>query len=117
MKRILSWFLRKDSKMPLMPSPGIPKTVSTPHLSNFSTITSPVVVAMGPAPRLWILGGRPRHCVSRDSSSRTSHVPIAEALRRNIGSPAFSPLRLEKLVRSFDAATSPDVAVKKQHSP
>src|SRR5690349_16187673 len=46
MNRSLSWFLRRDSKMPLMPSPGSPKTVSTPQASSFSTITSPVVFAI-----------------------------------------------------------------------
>src|SRR3954453_16310123 len=46
MNRILSLFFRSDSKIPLIPSPGRPNAVSTPQESNFSTITSPVVLAI-----------------------------------------------------------------------
>src|SRR6185312_919886 len=40
MNRILSLRLRSASNTPLMPSPGRPKIVSTPHASNRSTRTS-----------------------------------------------------------------------------
>src|SRR5207237_4690319 len=47
MKRILSCRLRKASMMPLMPSPGIPNTVSTPQANSVSTRTSLAVVFIG----------------------------------------------------------------------
>src|SRR5579875_2360009 len=40
MKRMRSLFLRNASKTPLIPSPGIPKIVSTPHAISRSTRTS-----------------------------------------------------------------------------
>jgi hypothetical protein len=42
-----SWHSRSDSMMPLMPSPGSPKTVSTPHSNRHSTMRSAAVAAMG----------------------------------------------------------------------
>src|SRR4051794_10104132 len=43
MKRTSSWRFRSASMMPLMPSPGIPKMVSTPQSIRFSTrISAPV---------------------------------------------------------------------------
>src|SRR5437899_616288 len=51
MNRILSLFLRKASKIPLIPSPGRPKAVSTPQPINLSTITSPVVFAISGPPQ------------------------------------------------------------------
>src|SRR3954462_4876485 len=47
-KRILSFALRKASMMPLIPSPGIPKIVSTPQSTRLSTITSAAVCAILP---------------------------------------------------------------------
>src|SRR5947209_6879579 len=46
MNLILSCRCRSDSMMPLMPSPGIPKIVSTPHARSPSTRMSAAVVAM-----------------------------------------------------------------------
>src|SRR6185312_10954058 len=46
MKRTSFWRRRKDSIKPLMPSPGIPNTVSTPQLINVSTRTSPAVIVL-----------------------------------------------------------------------
>src|SRR5579871_651550 len=43
---ICFWWVRNASMMPLMPSPGIPKTVSTPQSMRRSTITSDAVFAM-----------------------------------------------------------------------
>src|SRR3954470_13787027 len=47
-----SWHCRSDSMMPLMPSPGSPKTVSTPHSNRHSTMRSAAVAAMGTFPDL-----------------------------------------------------------------
>src|SRR5690348_12395899 len=54
MNLILSWRLRSASKTPLIPSPGIPKIVSTPQSIKLSTRTSPAVCVMPSAsyPRL-----------------------------------------------------------------
>src|SRR5579864_2355301 len=41
-----SWFVRKASNTPLMPSPGKPKIVSTPHPIRRSTNKSAVVLAI-----------------------------------------------------------------------
>src|SRR4051812_14500575 len=46
MKRILSLRTRNASMMPFMPSPGIPKITSTPHLEMVSTRISPAVFAI-----------------------------------------------------------------------
>src|SRR2546423_1042294 len=46
-KRIASRFLRSASMMPLMPSPGSPKTVSTPQSCNVSTRMSAAVMIFG----------------------------------------------------------------------
>src|ERR1051326_5446870 len=45
MKRILSFFWRSASMMPLMPSPGMPKMTSTPQSNNDSTRTSDAFMA------------------------------------------------------------------------
>ena len=42
----LSWCVRKASKMPLMPSPGNPKIVSTPQSASLLIKMSPTVSAM-----------------------------------------------------------------------
>src|SRR5436309_13494949 len=49
-KRIASRFLRSASMMPLMPSPGSPKTVSTPQSCNVSTRMSAAVMIFGAFP-------------------------------------------------------------------
>src|SRR5437762_10696733 len=46
MKRILSLRTRRASMIPLMPSPGRPKIVSTPQSESDSTKTSDAVVAI-----------------------------------------------------------------------
>src|SRR5690242_15906120 len=47
MKRICSRCVRSASMIPLMPSPGIPKTVSTPQSISVSIRTSAAVLAIG----------------------------------------------------------------------
>src|SRR5438128_905639 len=46
MKRMWSWCVRKDSMIPLIPSPGRPKIVSTPQSMRRSIRTSAAVVDM-----------------------------------------------------------------------
>src|SRR5262245_36224713 len=43
--RIFSWRWRRDTMIPLMPSPGMPKIVSTPQSMSVSMSTSAAVVA------------------------------------------------------------------------
>src|SRR5437763_3200786 len=50
MKRTRSWRWRSASMMPLMPSPGSPKTVSTPQWVMPSTSTSAAVSAIALLP-------------------------------------------------------------------
>src|SRR5579859_1166910 len=44
MNRILSSCVRRDSTIPLIPSPGSPKTTSTPQSNKVSTSTSAAVI-------------------------------------------------------------------------
>src|SRR6266511_1344083 len=61
-----SWWRRKPSMIPLMPSPGSPKTVSTPQSMRRSTRSSEAIFFMARTPSF---GGRVGKGPKRTSSS------------------------------------------------
>src|SRR5581483_5976655 len=81
MKRMLSLRARNASMIPLMLSPGKPKTTSTPHSSKHSTSTSPAVIATSfrDTPQL-------HHLLELISTMPVQNVPFA---RRKVAGSAL----------------------------
>lgn len=93
MKRILSFCLRRASKTPLIPSPGSPNIVSTPHAIKRSTSTSEAsgTVHLLSDP----FCGRIRHLLVRTQIGLRSLPASKYAGNRNV--PGASILCLEDL--------------------
>src|SRR5690348_6320883 len=76
MNLIFSWFVRSASKIPLMPSPGKPKIVSTPHSMRRSMSKSAVVLAMVASAFLFLFPDNQRQGAESGCSQQCCHALV-----------------------------------------
>src|SRR5437588_10367365 len=113
MKRTRSWRLRRASMMPLMPSPGSPKTVSTPQSMMPSTSTSAAVCAIAFTSLMtchYLLGVGQGCAGHRDQSIAALNRVLAKA-ERGCGVPYFRLSPIAPSSSALSAGPSPEAGL------
>ena len=126
MKRTCSWCVRSASMMPLMPSPGSPKTVSTPQSISVSTSTSAAVLDMVNPPSSLrsadgraddVDGGQPKTRFASQIARSTKPVGGARSAagtaggeERSVGTERSAPVGLSRVAAVFRVRTGAERA-------